>query len=226
MKKRNQPSQDMRRLPRRGLPLPLLLAWTTLVPCATALAAGAGNENGLRSILAYLLAVPVLCALGLGLGSFAFLVNHLFRTRVETTYRILRARPGLSFLAGSAVTLLALGLSALLARVPALQGLVFLGFLLAFAVFAAAAVTRFAAQFIDADPPGEVIPGAGTHLKAGLVLLLANLLPFAGTLLAAVLALAGTGAVLLGYFASAGRAAASLTKEASRGPGEETGSSG
>ena len=212
---------------RRFIALRLLFPTIAVLPTGTAWAAAAvGGRSGLESILAYLLAVPVLCAFGLGLGSFAFLVNRLFRNRIETTHRILRARPGISLLSGVAVTAVVMGLMMILAPLPALQGLVFLAFLAAFVLLAAGAVIRFTAHLMEGDTSAEELPGAGAQIKAGLVLLLANLLPFLGTALVAALALAAAGAVLLGYFASAGRAAASLTREAPGPSGKETPPSG
>jgi hypothetical protein len=146
----------------------------------------------------------LIVAMGLAVGSFSLTVNHIFRKRTTTTFQVLCRRPGWSLLAGIAITLLGLGLMAVLRGAGPVALLVLLGYLLGLLLFAIAAATRLAGRILDPASLDDELPDARLLLKAGLLLLAVNIVPFIGTMLFFGILLAAVGAALLGYFAKLG----------------------
>jgi hypothetical protein len=199
---------DSRNRPGSHFTMTVLLAGLLLIFPAFA---AQEQEDVQRSIVGIGILVLLLVILGFGLGTFAFLANHIFPKRSATSYRVMCVRPGLSFLLGFIITLIGFGLLAVFGPIPSIQFLVLLAYMAGLLMFAAGATTRYVAHLVESSMMKNGIPGPLAHIKGGLILCLANILPILGTLLFLGILLAGVGATLLGYFAAMGKAAASIT---------------
>lgn len=170
----------------------------TLALAPPAYAGGPGEAAA--SLMGLVAVVILLLAMGLAVGSFSMTVNHIFRKRSTVSFKVLCARPGWSLLAGVVVTLLGLGLLALLHAAKPLQLLVMVAYLVGLVLFAIAVAVRFAGRVIDPTTLDDEVPDARLLLKGGLLLLAVNVVPIIGTMLCAGIVLAAVGATLLGYF--------------------------
>jgi hypothetical protein len=182
-----------------------------------------GPDGGPTAGLLALLSVGLLLGgLGVAFGCFGATVSHVFSGRSTVTFKVLCRRPGWSLLAGTLVTLLALGLLALLRGAGPLQVVVLLGFLGGLLLFAIAAATRLAGRLVDRGLLEDEVPELRLLLQGGLVLVAVNAVPIVGTLLFAGILLAAIGASLLGYFTKIEPAAAtSRAAPASTAPAPE-----
>ncbi|MHC4945756.1 MAG: hypothetical protein ACYTG7_22320 [Planctomycetota bacterium] len=160
-------------------------------------------------VMQILLILLLFAGLGLGLGPFGFLVNHMFKKRGRITHRVLCAWPRVSLLLGVLITVVGLGLLHICEPVPTIQLLIFLAYIGGLGMFGIGACVRLAARFI-ASTPDEEVPELNAHIKGGLVLLFSNALPILGNLFFLCILLAGIGAAVLGYFASIGSATAAI----------------
>ncbi len=166
-----------------------------------AVARADGPLQGPAHGLLGLLTVAVLMAgVGLGFGCFGATVHHLFTRRTAIAFKVLSRKPGWSLLAGSLVTLLALGLLALLRGAPPLQLPVLLGYLGFLLMFAVPTATRLASRLVDHGALDDEVPDLRQMLKGGLVLCGLNAVPILGTILFIGVLLSAVGASLLGYF--------------------------
>jgi len=173
------------------------LAVVLLAPPALAAPPGAAAA-GLVQLLAL---IVLLLGLGFGLGAFGLTVNNLFRRRAEITFEVMRRRPKLALATGIAVTLLGLGLLAVLRGAPPLQLLVLLCYLGFLAQFALACAARLVGQYLEPSLLAGELPGARAHVKGGVLLTAVNAVPILGSCLFLGILLTGIGASLLGYFA-------------------------
>ncbi len=189
----------------RKLRARLLASLTLFSVMALALPAQAGATPEHPGVgLVKLAAVIVLLgALGIGLGSFGLTVNNVFRQRSAASFELMCNRPKLSLLVGVLVTALGFGLLAILHGAGPLQLLVLLCYLGGLGIFGLASAARLSAQHIQTSPLGE-LPGAGAHVRGGVVLTAINAVPIIGTVLFVGILLTGVGASLLGYFARFG----------------------
>jgi vacuolar-type H+-ATPase subunit I/STV1 len=178
----------------------LAAAAVTAVWSVPAHAAGPGQAAA--SLLGLLAIIVLLLAMGMAAGSFAMTVNHIFRRRSHVSFKVLCSRPGWSLLTGMVVTLLGMGLMALLRGAPPLQLLIMGAYLIGLALFAIAVAVRLAGRVLDPTTLDDELPDARLLLKGGLLLLAINAVPFIGTMLFAGILLAAVGATLLGYFTS------------------------
>ncbi len=174
-----------------------LLAIVLLAPPAFAASPGAAAA-GLVQLLAL---IVLLIGLGFGLGAFGLTVNNLFRRRAEITFEVMRRRPKLALTAGIVVTLLALGLLAVLRGAPPLQLLILLSYLGFLGQFALAGAARLIGQYLEPSLLVGELPGARAHVKGGVLLTAVNAVPILGSCLFFGILLTGIGASLLGYFA-------------------------
>lgn len=162
-------------------------------------------------ILAIILIVFFLAGLGLGLGSFGFLVNRVFPNRSRLSFKVMRVKPVLSFVVGIVVTILGFALLGMLEGADNLQLAVLLLYFVGLFMFGAGTTARLGAQFIDSTVLEDEVPCAGAHVKAGLLLLFSNALPILGTLFFLGILVTGIGASLISYFVSIGNVSASIT---------------
>ena len=156
-----------------------------------------GPAHGLLGLLT--LAV-LLTGLGVGFGCFGATVSHVFARRTDVAFKVLCRKPGWSLLAGTLITLLALGLLGLLRGAPPLQLPVLLGFFGFLLMFAVPTATRLSSRLVDHGALDDEIPDLRQMLKGGLVLCAVNAVPILGTLLFIAVLLGAVGASLLGYF--------------------------
>ena len=188
-------------------------AWTTglmaaaLVLWAHPAQAAPKPDNPVHAFVGLLTVAVLLVVLGLAVGSFGLTVNHVFRQRSGAAFGVMRQRPGLSLLAGVLITVLGLGLIAVLQVAPPLQLLVLLAFLIGLASFAIGAAARLTGSVVEPLPAGvggDGPPDARAHVKGGLVLISLNVVPILGSILCFGILLSGVGATLLSYFSAFG----------------------
>ncbi len=171
-----------------------------------------------ETVLTLIAIVITALGAGVGLGCFGLTIGAIFRRRTEQTVRVMRARPALSTAIGTAITIVGLGVLAIFEGREVLQLMVFVAYLVALLLFAGGAAVRLAANWIEPSATPDVAPDASACVKAGLVLVLLNVVPVLGTIVFCGIALCGVGATLVTYFASMGGAAVAVARTAEPPP--------
>lgn len=175
---------------------------TISLPAFAQEASSAQDKAGpdLPGILAGLL---IIAGLGFALGCFGLVVNHIFYRRSLIAYIFLTKKPGLSLLTGIIITLVVLGLLAILSNVPQLQGIILIISLLGLGIITLGCVSRLGAHIVEPQIIEDELPGAWAYIKGGLVLMAMNIVLIVGNIFFIGVLLTGAGATLLSYFAGA-----------------------
>ena len=183
------------------LGLAAVAATTFVTPAAAAADRPGPAAAGLLQLLALLV---LMAAIGFGLGAFGLTVSQLVRRRADLSFAVLKRRPRLALLVGVLVTVLGLGLLAILRGAPALQLLVLVAYLAGLALVGLASAARLAAEHLE-GVVADGLPSPRAFVRGSMLLVGVNAVPVLGSALFLGILLAAIGATLLGYFVAFGK---------------------